>query len=146
MSMTGLEAFDSTVQKTNVWLDEIMKEMGSDSRRQAYLALRAVLHTLRDRLLADEAVELGAQMPVLVRGLYYEGWKPSRTPVKIKHKDEFYDCIRDYFTNEPDLEPRRIADAVLNVLQKHVSEGEIKDVKQLLPRELQEIWPEKTPA
>jgi hypothetical protein len=39
MSATGLEVFDSTLQKTNIWLKELMEEMGLD-RRKAYQALR----------------------------------------------------------------------------------------------------------
>jgi len=42
--------------------------------------VRAGLHALRDRLIPDEAVDLGAQLPMLVRGMHYEGWKPNATP------------------------------------------------------------------
>jgi uncharacterized protein (DUF2267 family) len=70
MSATGLEVFDKTVHTTNAWLKEIMEATGLD-RRRAYRALAAVLHALRDRLTVDEVAQLGAQLPILVRGLYY---------------------------------------------------------------------------
>ena len=73
MSATGLEGFDKTVQTTNAWLKEIMEATGLD-RRRAYRALAAVLHALRDRLTVDEVAQLGAQLPILVRGLYYDQW------------------------------------------------------------------------
>ncbi len=72
MATTGLKAFDTTVEKTNLWLKEIMAEMGTNDRHRAYLALSAVLHALRDRLPMEEAIQLGAQLPMLIRGLFYE--------------------------------------------------------------------------
>jgi uncharacterized protein (DUF2267 family) len=48
MSATGLDVFDTTLQITNIWLDEIMAESGPD-RQVAWHALGAVLHTWRDR-------------------------------------------------------------------------------------------------
>jgi uncharacterized protein (DUF2267 family) len=77
MSSTGLEAFDKTLQITHVWLDEIMAELGPD-RQRAYHALRAVLHALRDRWPLNLAAHLGAQLPLLVRGIYYDNWIRSR--------------------------------------------------------------------
>ena len=89
MSTTGLEVFDTTVHKTNSWLKEVMQEIHCEDRRKAYLALRATLHALRDRLTVEEVAQLGAQLPMLVRGFYYEGWDPTRKPVKLRDKEEF---------------------------------------------------------
>lgn len=90
MSMTGLEVFDATVQKTHEWLKALMEELGwQEDRQRAYLALRAVLHALRDRLLLREALHLGAQLPMLIRSFYYEGWNPTHTPLKERHTEEF---------------------------------------------------------
>jgi len=77
MQSTGVSALDGTIQKTNIWLREVMDELGSDDRHRAYLALRSVLHSLRDRLTIEEATDLGAQLPILVRGFYYDAWNPS---------------------------------------------------------------------
>lgn len=74
---TGVSALDTTIQKTNIWLKEVMDELESDDRHRAYLALRSVLHSLRDRLTVEEATDLGAQLPILVRGFYYDAWNPS---------------------------------------------------------------------
>src|SRR5207249_4578104 len=82
MTATGLDVFDATIQKTNSWLDDVMQVGGWPDRHTAYRALRATLHALRDRLIIDEVAQLGAQLPMLIRGLYYEGWDPSNKALK----------------------------------------------------------------
>jgi len=139
MQSTGVSALDTTIQKTNIWLKEVMDELGSDNRHRAYLALRSVLHSLRDRLTVEEATDLGAQLPMLVRGLYYDAWNPSGKPVKFD-KDEFLSSIREQFAAEPQVEADKITRAVFRTLDKHVANGEIEDIMATLPRELKEFW------
>jgi hypothetical protein len=67
MSALGLEAFDRTLQLTNGWLDELMGELGTDSRQRAWYALTSVVHAIRDRLPVNEAAHLAAQLPLLRR-------------------------------------------------------------------------------
>lgn len=82
MTTTGLEIFDTTVQKTNRWLAGIAERLDHRDRQHAYQALRGVLHALRDRLTIDEAAHLGAQLPMLVRGIFFEAWQPARPPTR----------------------------------------------------------------
>ena len=140
-AMTGLDVFDTTVQKTNVWLKDIMQELGWEDRHKAYVGLRTTLHALRDRLTPEEAAQFGAQLPMLIRGLYYEGWTPTGKPEKVRHKAEFLAPIRDYFRDDWHVEPEEIARAVLKVLTQHVSAGEVADVKHCFPTELRALWP-----
>lgn len=141
MTMTGLDVFDRTLQQTNIWLKDLMTEMGWEDRHRAYLALRATLQALRDRLMPDEAIHLGAQLPMLIRGFYFEGWKPSRTPSKERHKDEFLSHIRDQFKGDPDIDPEAVVRAVFKILSDRVSTGEISDIYLSLPNELRDFWP-----
>ncbi|MEW6380829.1 MAG: DUF2267 domain-containing protein [bacterium] len=139
-TMTGLDVFDTTVHKSNAWLKDVMEELGWHDRHKAYLALRSTLHALRDRLLPDESVEFAAQLPMLIRGLYYEGWQPTKTPNKKRHKEEFLASILGYFETDPDVDPEEVARAVFRVLTKRISSGEIQDIKHLFPAELRELW------
>jgi uncharacterized protein (DUF2267 family) len=141
MPALGLEAFDSTYQKTNIWLNEIMDGMAWENRHRAYLALRAVLHNLRDRLPMGEAVHLGDQLPMLIRGIYYEGWKPAGKPERIKRKEEFLDKVSQAFSEQPELDLEQVCRVVFQVLERNISSGEIQHVKGSLPKELLEIWP-----
>ncbi len=147
MPATGLAVFDTTLHKTHAWLKEIMQELGTEDRHKAYLALRAVLHALRDRLTVEEVAQLGAQLPMLIRGLYYEGWDPTGKPLKERHKEEFlrhiYQAFKTTRTGEPDVDPEEVARAVFKVLCRHISEGEIEDILHILPKHLRELWPEE---
>ena len=115
--------------------------MGWQDRQQAYHVLRAILHALRDRLTVAEAVDLGAQLPMLVRGLYYEGWSPNGKPVKERKREEFLAHIAAAFRDEPGVYPEGVAWAVFKVLRRHVSAGEIGDVKHDPPRRDPRLWP-----
>jgi uncharacterized protein (DUF2267 family) len=141
MSTTGLDVFDTTLQKSNNWLRELQQELNwEDDRHRAYLALRSTLHALRDRLTPEEAVHLGAQLPMLIRGVYYDGWKMADTPQKIRTKNEFFARIRHDFYNDPGIDPENIVRAVFSLLQRKVSEGENSDIQGIMPKELQDLW------
>lgn len=149
MTMTGLDVFDRTVHTTNVWFKELMDELQWDDRHRAYQALRGTLHALRDRLTVEEATDLGAQLPMLIRGLYYDSWNPSKTPNKERHKAEFLHHVQEAFRTTaapPDIDPEPVARAVFKVLSRHVTEGEIKDIKSSIPAALRDLWPASSVA
>jgi len=136
------DVFDRTLQKTQIWLNEIMTDLDwQEHPHKAYLALRTVLHALRDRLTVEEAVQLGAQLPMLVRGFYYEGWTLKGKPHKERHKEDFLAHIKEAFKDDFTSRPESIARAVFRVLARHASAGEIEDVKNILPKPLHELWP-----
>ncbi len=140
MSTTSLDVFDRTLQKTNMWLNQIMEIMGWEDRHAAYTALRATLHALRDRLTVQEAAQLAAQLPMLIRGIYYEGWNPAHTPVPERHLDQFLARIEREFRSGCQVDPEEVARAVFKVLAARVTEGEISDVEQVLPAEVKVLW------
>lgn len=135
------DVFGRTVQKSAAWIEEIAADLDLDAH-QAYRALRAVLHALRDRLSPVEAAELAAQMPMLIRGLYYEGWTPTGKPHRVKRPEEFLEHVRAELSGGFDDE--RAAEAVAAVfrlLNRHISAGELDDVRHCLPHALRALWP-----
>jgi uncharacterized protein (DUF2267 family) len=141
MSTTGLDVFDTTLQKTHSFLDDLMESLDWFDKHKAYRAARVTLHALRDRLTVAEVAHLGAQLPMLLRGIYYEGWRPGADPVKVRHKEQFLAHIGEQFPGDPEADPERIARAVFLVLESRVAAGEIQDVKHVLPAELRTLWP-----
>jgi len=136
------DVFDGTVQKTQTWLNELMAELEWEGKpEKTYFALRTVLHALRDRLTIEEAVQLGAQLPMLVRGFYYEGWTLRGKPHKERHKEDFLAHVKDAFKNDVTVRPESIVRAVFRVLERHTSDGEIDEVKNSLPKAIRELWP-----
>lgn len=140
MASAGLENIDKSVQKTNEWLKDIMESMGIQDKHRAYLALRATLHALRDRLPVDEAAQLGAQFPLLIKGLYFDGWVPAKTPKKLS-KDEFVDRVHSHFMNNPDIDAEELVRCVLSVIVNKTSEGEMEDIKNSLPKDFMDLMP-----
>ena len=140
MNSTGVDVFDTTLQKTSVWLNGVMEEMGWEDRHRAYSVLRAVLHALRDRLIVDEAVNLGAQLPMLIRGFYYEGWRPEGRPFKYRHKEEFFAQVAKTLPGMEQAELERAVRAVFKVLSSQVTGGEIAQVRDQLPTGVREFW------
>jgi uncharacterized protein (DUF2267 family) len=141
MSATGLEVFDTTVSKTNAWLHDLMQVLGWQDRQRAYLALRTTLHALRDRLTVEEVAQLGAQLPMLVRGFYYEGWDPTGKPLRERHSEQFLARIEQEYRGNGSIDPERVARAVFTVLAQRVTTGEIEDVRHVLPAEVRDLWP-----
>jgi uncharacterized protein (DUF2267 family) len=137
--MSEVELIDRSVEKTNVWLKELAAELGTDDRKFAYRVLRAYLHAIRDRLMVDEAAQLAAQLPELVRGIYYEGWVPSRTPTSDRSVDEFLRRIADEALLPGETEASYACSAAARLLRRHVSEGEIADVVAVFPEELRVV-------
>ena len=136
-----MDPFGKAKQKADEWLNELALDLFLEDRAKALLALRGGLHALRDRLTPDEAVQLGAQLPMLIRGLYYEGWTPHETPIKVRTKEGFLRLVeRPFNPSDPTLDPESVARAVLDLLSRHVSEGEISDVRHILPRPIEELW------
>ena len=116
MSATGVPALDHTIQETNIWLRGLEEELRLDNRQQAYNALRAVLHTLRDRLPPEVAIKLGAQMPILVRGIYYEGWHAAATPTRERHVEDFAEHVLSELPREFPVDALTVARGVFEIL------------------------------
>jgi uncharacterized protein (DUF2267 family) len=139
---TGYHSFDTTVDKTNRLLKEIEQEYGwpKDRRNQSYAALRGVLHALRDRMTVEESAQFAAQLPMLVRGLYYEGWNPTDVPVRMG-REEFLNRVRQEFPYEVKGGIQPLVSTVLRALKLYGTEGEWEDIKSSMPKELATVVP-----
>jgi len=133
-------AFDVTIEHSQQWLDDVLDALRTDDRELAYAALRGVLHTLRDRLPTAEAVDLAAQLPMLLRGMYFEGWVPDRGAKRHRDKDAFLRHVAREMKRS-DVPPEEAVRAVFQLLAARVAHGEIADVIGTLPESLETFWP-----
>ena len=138
---TGLDTFDKTVQESNLWLKDIMDRLDTLDRHHAYSTLRAVLHALRDRIGPENAAHLGAQLPMLLRGLFYEGWDPTGKPTKERHEAAFLAHIARELPRADEAEVERGIYAVFDVLSKHIDRGSAVKLAAIFPHELRKFWP-----
>ncbi len=141
MRDSTLEVFDSTVQKTRAWLSDVMISLELKNRQEAYHALRSVLHALRARLTINEVAQLGAQMPLLLRGIYYDEWNPSRAS-RDRSREGFLSEVMSNFGVRPFVDAETMTRGVFRVLSRNVSEGEVRQVKALLPSAIRKLWPD----
>jgi len=140
---TGSSHLDHAVQTATVWLGELMAILDWNDRDRAYRALHTVLPALRDHLPAGQAAHLAAQLPLIIRGLFFESWKPDAEPLADRGGDAFIAHIAQAFSQNGDAHPSEIASAVFALLERHISAGEIQKVKQTLPEGVRRYWPPK---
>jgi uncharacterized protein (DUF2267 family) len=138
--MTVPPAIAHGVQQIQEWLKELRDNADLADEAEALGVLRSVLHQLRDRLTPEEAIELGAQLPTIVRGIYYEGWRPSRTPEKVRTKQKFLDEVMIKMLPRR-VEPEAAVKDVFALIAHHCDPGEVGDVIAQLPADIKELWP-----
>lgn len=142
-STSHVSAIDSTVHKTHVWLEELAQDAGLIDQGEAYSVLRAVLHALRDELTAQEVADLSSQLPMLIRGLYYEGWKGASASKHPRTRQGFIDRVALELGGMPHIRPQAAVEAVFRLLDHRISQGEIEDIRSILPRAIRDFWPQR---
>jgi len=140
MSATGLESLEHTVQLTHIWINELDRRLAWNNKPRAYRLLKAVLHALRDSVPLNEAADLGAQLPGLLRGAYYEQWRPGRAAKKKHGKANFVAQVNEAFKVDPLANTEQAVATVFGLLSEKITEGEIGDVRHALPRDLRTLW------
>jgi uncharacterized protein (DUF2267 family) len=143
VSAKRLEVFDTSIQRSNEWLNDLMAELGISNKRAAYQTLRAVLHTLRDRLTPEEVSDLASGMPMVLRGMFYEGWSPGRQSRPERSQEAFLEEVAARYGGRLQSTPKEMAEAVFVVLSERISAGEVRDVRRLLPSGVRDLWPQE---
>ena len=139
--MSGHHDFDHAAQEGNLWLRKLDERLDPDNAGQSYLALRATLQVLRDRLTPEQAVHLSAQLPMAVRGMFFEGWKMSRTPTRLHSIDDFCDEVAALLPASFTLDVTASVAAVFDVIWSEVDPGETAKIIEAMPRPLHKLWP-----
>lgn len=138
MSHQKTGTFDHMVHTANAMVADIAEVFGTTNRRFAFRVLRAWLHSLRDRLTVEESAHFAAQLPELVRGVYYDGWNPSRVPVK--YGSEEFTARFAKQAGIPVDDVQWTAARVSVIMQAHFSAGQLEHALAQLPEWLREIF------
>jgi uncharacterized protein (DUF2267 family) len=141
MATTGLEVFDKTLHTTNLWLDEINAEIGPD-RHLAWHVLGAVLRSIRDEMQVEQSAHFAAQLPLLIRGAYFDQYRPAAQPAAARSHDDFIARIQQDMDGSRPVNVQQAATAVMRTLNRHVTEGQVRKVRDALPRGVRAMWPE----
>lgn len=141
MATTGLEVFDKTLHTTNLWLDEISAEIGPD-RHLAWHVLGAVLRSIRDEMQVEQSAHFAAQLPLLIRGAYFDQYRPAAQPASERSQQEFIARIQHDMDGSRPVSVQQAAAAVMRTLNRHVTEGQVRKVRDALPKGVRAMWPE----
>ncbi|MGE0709860.1 MAG: DUF2267 domain-containing protein [Planctomycetota bacterium] len=135
----GVHVFDRAIPSANIWLREVMHELDC-GERLALRALEAVLHALRDRLPLNASAHLAAQLPRLLRGIYFERWRPQPEPLRVRRREEFLAAVAAH-AQPGDVDPARAVDGVFEVLARRLSPGQVEGILRVLPEPLRWLFP-----
>jgi uncharacterized protein (DUF2267 family) len=135
--------FQRHTQNATIFLKEVAIELNTpDDLAHAGRVLSAVLHCLRDMITPQESLDLISQLPLYIKAVYVNGWKIPQKPHRLKKLEDFLLSVKSHAgqTAEKDFgdiaNTRKDVEAVFRVIKKHVSAGELKDVKSQLPEEI----------
>ncbi len=140
MKISGISTLDHAPQVVAEWINELAEDLDWPDKGRCYLLLRETLHAVRDYLSVDEAADLSAQLPILVRGIYFDGWVPARTPAHPRNKADFIARVSARFVKAPLEDPERAVAAVFDLLRRHLSQGEFDQVAGSMRKSLRELW------
>lgn len=143
MSATHTAEFEHAIHTANIWLKAVSEALGTKDRHLAHRALRAWLHTLRDRLTVDVAAHVAAQLPELLRGAYYDGWVPNNVPVKYDREAYVNRFAQEAKVSTDDVP--RIVPAITAVVREHLSPGQLDKALDQMPRDVRTLL-EPAPA
>lgn len=140
MTAQGLEVIDHSVHLTHEWINELAGRLDWSSKRSALRLLRVTLRRVRDHLLVDEMAQMSAQLPVMIRGFFFEGWVPKDTPIKERRKEDFIAFVAHQMSDTAEYRGRDDIKCVFDLLNARLSRGEVEDIRASLPQDLRDMW------
>jgi uncharacterized protein (DUF2267 family) len=131
----------ASIDKFHVWIRDLQAGLDVRSAAQAVAVLRSVMRLLRDSLPIAEVADVGAQLPLILRGYWYEDWAPTRRRAHFRQRGSFVRKLEETLPRQLRVGPETAAAAVFDLLARHITLGEAKDVADVLPRDVRELWP-----
>jgi uncharacterized protein (DUF2267 family) len=133
--LRSVDAVERSVHKTNEWISDLVDELGIQDKEDAWRILKVYLQMLRDQLTIDEAAQFAAQLTLVLRGAFYEGFDPGDQE-KLRDRDEF---LARFAERAIVSDAASAIEAATSVVRRHITAGEIDDVLSQLPSEVREV-------
>ncbi|MBD3265181.1 DUF2267 domain-containing protein [bacterium] len=134
MTQQDHHIFDQTLHEANAWLNEVENTLNAPNHQVAYHALRGVLFAIRDRITPEEAMDMASQLPVLLRGVYFEGYQVSGKPEKFRTREEFLRRVNEELQRGGGFDPQKATEGIFEVLNHHISDGQMNHVLRAMPK------------
>ena len=141
-----LNAFDNHCQEATRFIKNIAVQLGTpDDTEHAVRVLKCIFRALRRKLIPDESLHIVSQLPLLLKGMYVDGWDIYEPISEAKTFDEFLNDIRDNTEGregedfDDDEQARKKIAAVFNVLKEFISDSELDYIHDELPKEVVEM-------
>ena len=141
MSQGYKSSINHSIQVTHEWVHQLDEMVPWNDSNQSFRLLRVSLHAIRDLLNVDEAAQLAAQLPTYIRGVYFEGWDPSKTPSRNREKQDVIARVCTDFKGQELDDPEYALNIIFSFLNTRISAGEVEDVRGSLRKSLRDIWP-----
>lgn len=136
-----IHVFERTTHEAHEWVNDLAGRTGWTNEREVLRLLRAVLGKVRDHLHVNEMAQFSAQLPILLRGMFFEGWQPKLTPVRERSATAFTTAIEEKVGDVVGYRGETDIKAVFNLINARISRGEVEDVRACLPQDLRDLWP-----
>lgn len=137
-----MQILQPPLQRAQEWVRELTEITGRKDEEKAWEMMRGVLRVLRDRITVAQTAHLSAQLPMVIRGMYFENWRPADQPVKLRKQEEFVEAVAEELSMHPEIDPPQAIDGVFRMLNNRISHGELEKVRKMLPPEIRDLWPE----
>ncbi len=140
MPRTGIPAFSHGAEQAQQWVHELCEDLNWSDTRRAYRLLKSVLHAMRDWISAEEVADLSAQLPLVIRGVFFEGWDPQRAPAVHRKRIDFIARVEGDFAGDPLVVPAEAISKVFMLLERKLPGGELSQVRNSMPKSLRSLW------
>lgn len=138
--------FDKYAQEGNRFMKELSQNLGHPEDQNATARiLRAVLHSIRDRIAISESLDFLSQLPMFLKAVYVEQWKYNEDVERINSIEGFKEKVKQEQAKWGEREfaweisTEEIIKTVFNTLEKYTSPGQMEHLRGMLPAELQEL-------
>lgn len=140
--MAAVPILENNIHQTMDWIYAIEEacHWDVDNQKKAFAALRAVLHELRDLLPLETAARLSEQLPLVIRGIFFENWHPRFIPTQEIKKEDFLSAIAETLYPYTEVDVEETTRGVLQVLGEKLPFGELENIIQNMSKEIQELY------